>query len=121
LKVSTNSAVAPQDVSSVTFGDVITASVGTENAVAAAAIEPASTSRKWAGRRRPNLASRQNPAAARSEASQKISDMAETKRRYYTEKLEMLHVEHEQRMKVMRLEEQRLEQQIAHDRQLYEE
>ena len=121
MQVPTSSALAPPAITSVAFGDVITPQVGVDSAVAEATVEPASTSRKWAGRRRPNFASRPNPAAARSEASEKISDLADTKRRYYTEKLEMLHEEHEQRMKVMRLEEQRLLQQIARDRQLGEE
>ena len=121
MQVATNSAVAPQVIAPVTFGDVITDPVSIDSVNAAATVEPASNSRKWAGRRRPAFASRQNPAAARYEASEKISDMADAKRRYYTEKLEMLHVEHDQRMKVMRLEEQRLQLQIAHDRQLVEE
>jgi hypothetical protein len=68
--------------------------------------------RKWTGRRRPTFQPRLNPLAARSEAAHKIAQLSDDKREYYRQKLEMRRLEHEQRMRVMQLEEQRLLQLI---------
>ena len=69
-------------------------------------------SRKWTGRCRPSFQPRLNPLAARSEAAHKIAQLSDEKREYYRQKLEMRRLEHEQRMRVMQLEEQRLLQLI---------
>jgi len=62
--------------------------------------------RKWSGKRRPVYSRRQSPTGARDEASAKIALASDAKREYYLTKLQMRCTEHEQRMKVMRLEEE---------------
>lgn len=78
--------------------------------------------RKWSGRRRPGYKPKLNPLAARAEAAMKIGALSDEKVAYYRAKLEMRQVEHlqrcaehELRMKVLSLEQQR--QQLLIDRE----
>jgi len=125
-KVATNSVttslLAPQ--ATAVTDDVIAPPVSLINTIESPAVELApatSNSRKWVGRRRPQFTSRVNPAAARYEACDKIGALADLKREYYNEKLEMRRKEHEQRMKILHLKEQQLKQQIGEDRMYDEE
>jgi hypothetical protein len=77
--------------------------------------------RQWSGRRRPQLTPHSNLHAVRAEATAKISSMQDEKKAYYQAKLEMRRLEHEQRMKVMRLEEQVLQEKLRHSKHAMEE
>jgi len=46
------------------------------------------------------------------EAAAKIGAVQDEKRKYYEAKMEMRRIEHEQRMKVMRMEEELLEEKL---------
>jgi hypothetical protein len=68
--------------------------------------------RQWSKRRRPQVKPLTNPLAVRLEAAAKIGAAQDEKKLYYQAKLEMRTVEHEQRMKVMRMEEELLEEKL---------
>jgi len=69
--------------------------------------------RKWAGRRRPLLLKNlSSSTAAHVEAAGKIASLTDEKTKYYSSKLEMRRLEHEQRMRVMKLKEQLLTQKL---------
>jgi len=68
--------------------------------------------RQWSKRRRPQVKPLSNPVAVRLEAAAKIAAAQDEKKAYYQAKMEMRRVEHEQRMKVMRMEEELLEEKL---------
>ena len=72
-------------------------------ASATAAAVSTNTSKKWAGRRR---AAPYNKPAAHSATMDKIGQLAEEKKAFYTEKLKMRQAEHRLRMEVLQLKQQ---------------
>ena len=68
--------------------------------------------RQWSKRRRPQVKPLTNPIAVRMEAAAKIGVVQDVKKEYYQAKMEMRRAEHEQRMKVMRMEEELLEEKL---------